>query len=157
MIKLCVSLPQLYLPTELYAAGPMGHRVRDGGRQHPADHSPQQAPLPGPYWRLQGRIVSICLWRTAAMRGSHGYRAATLRSPLSLSAQASPLQPQLLPSSSPYGLYWRFMFIGILQFSVWHNRVQSAGRPVDQAGRIMLLVTVAPLLSWADWRWVAVH
>ena len=53
-----VGVPQLHLQAELHAAGPVGHRLRHCRWEHPADHPPQHAPLPGPHRRLPGRIVS---------------------------------------------------------------------------------------------------
>ena len=39
-------------------AGPVGHRLRDGGREHSPDHSSEQVALSGPAGRIQGGIVS---------------------------------------------------------------------------------------------------
>ena len=41
----------------------MGNRLRDGGREHPADDTAEQEPLPGPTRRLPGRIVSLYVLR----------------------------------------------------------------------------------------------
>ena len=49
---------QLRIPTELHAAGSVGDRVRDDGRQHPADHPTEQEPLPGPPTGVTRGIVS---------------------------------------------------------------------------------------------------
>lgn len=48
---------QLHLQTKLHQTGPVGDRLCHRWRQHPADHPPQQTPLPGPYWWLQRRLV----------------------------------------------------------------------------------------------------
>ena len=50
---------QLRVPAELHAAGPVGDRVRDPGGQHPADHPPEQEPLPGAPHRVARGIVSM--------------------------------------------------------------------------------------------------
>ena len=39
-------------------AGPVGYRLRDGGREHSPDHSSEQVALSGPAGRIQGGIVS---------------------------------------------------------------------------------------------------
>jgi hypothetical protein len=49
---------QLRVPVELHTAGPVGHRLRDGGREHPADDPTEQESLSGPPGWLPGRIVS---------------------------------------------------------------------------------------------------
>ena len=38
--------------------GPVGYRLRDGGREHSPDHSSEQVALSGPAGRIQGGIVS---------------------------------------------------------------------------------------------------
>lgn len=52
---------KLHLSTELYTPGPVGHWLRNSRWKHTPNHSPQQTPVPGPHWWLQGRIVSCFL------------------------------------------------------------------------------------------------
>ena len=52
---------QLRVPAELHPVGPVGDRLRDPGGQHPADHPPEQEPLPGAPHGIARGIVSISL------------------------------------------------------------------------------------------------
>ena len=45
-VCVCVYV-QVHIPSELHAAGPVGHRLCDTGRHHTADHPSEQEPLSG--------------------------------------------------------------------------------------------------------------